>query len=1048
MSIGGPPPVVFIPPSNWKSSFTASALHWFYSATVSGLQRDPGVEPTKNGILMYQLSSNYTFKKNKTYQYEVEVKGNFTGIDMLASYQWTGSSMYNDTRQEKIIGVNAGTGSRYYFYSSPNANMTTNKSIYLLAKGVLSGTNVASPRITNLKITEVDWLISGYKRFNPGIQSDEPTFNTLSNVNYDGWSYDKQVDTFWWTNKPNPTMGATGLATGVISSNYIVKAVTYKYFNLTFEYRTFTGAFGSDPNNIKIQTAASLNGARTTLYTLTQSTATNSAIAHQIYGLQGNGKYLFFVGSTTSNVGGFQAALTNIKVEGGYHPNNNQQFLFTNSGSYSNPTVLQILGTAIGGMTFSFVVGDGSSIGSIPTNLNLINAQFGNGTFRAGVWENGVWNSGWRVDTRIYTFDSVGVAFRTIADRRWRIQLVGSTSSVANFSIGNRISIGNIVAIDINETRKLLKGYFTIINKSDTSIIVETDVTFPFRRIERDSTNHRIKVTKNVWLSGAFLNGYYTGIWNYGLFRGFPDITEMFDTQWIDGIFDGGHFNSIYESFRFVDSYYTNGLSLGLPSTLNGNLGLSFSTPHGYVVGDIISINKDNKLINPQYDGETTVVAVVDNHLLITDKIFGSSSVLEGGSSINTRAAKGLIQNFKFTDNNIAGKISSQANNRSTEVFQFNSWIDVNYYNTSAVNIGKPISLYDTKSKLEYTQNNLYGYPTNDVLSSESTFRDSYTFNTRNYKLGTKYKIYSDGIGKASEFEKPFNMASPTSSSYVGLNAFLNYGWTFSGTYSKFERTVEETEYNTNVSAERAIKGEELVVSSTMSGSILNNTNISIENDRYTIVELDIKSYSIGTNSSISVSPYYVPDVLTEMGFFSPIPSLNFNNINQFKYSYVSGGVGYSYYTPMAYLPIYANINHLQTPGIKKYEYFFNKPTLSIRFMGSADVNIIPAGFGGTYQSKIILDNLKYYEVDMIPFFQYFVADNIYQGVSVPWQGIAPFIDYTNSNFSFIDNINIGLGSVQTQQSFVPISGVGIGIGGGDLNPTYDTETIQIGFGG
>jgi hypothetical protein len=28
------------------------------------------------------------------------------------------------------------------------------------------------------------------------------------------------------------------------------------------------------------------------------------------------------------------------------------------------------------------------------------------------------------------------------------------------------------------------------------------NTTFPYRRIERDSDNHRIKVTKNIWLSG------------------------------------------------------------------------------------------------------------------------------------------------------------------------------------------------------------------------------------------------------------------------------------------------------------------------------------------------------------------------------------------------------------------------------------------------------------------------------------------------------------------------------------------------------------------
>ena len=45
-------------------------------------------------------------------------------------------------------------------------------------------------------------------------------------------------------------------------------------------------------------------------------------------------------------------------------------------------------------------------------------------------------------------------------------------------------------------------------------------------------------------MSGGFLNGYFRGVWNYGLFKGYPLITEMYDTHWIDGVFDGGHFTS------------------------------------------------------------------------------------------------------------------------------------------------------------------------------------------------------------------------------------------------------------------------------------------------------------------------------------------------------------------------------------------------------------------------------------------------------------------------------------------------------------------------
>jgi hypothetical protein len=101
---------------------------------------------------------------------------------------------------------------------------------------------------------------------------------------------------------------------------------------------------------------------------------------------------------------------------------------------------------------------------------------------------------------------------------------------------------GNIVAIDINDNRKLLKDYYRVINKSDESIYYWLDkklIQHFLKKNRKDSDNHRIKVTKNIWLSGAFFNGYFSGVWNYGLFRGYPVITEMEDTYWIDGIYNG-----------------------------------------------------------------------------------------------------------------------------------------------------------------------------------------------------------------------------------------------------------------------------------------------------------------------------------------------------------------------------------------------------------------------------------------------------------------------------------------------------------------------------
>ena len=261
--------------------------------------------------------------------------------------------------------------------------------------------------------------------------------------------------------------------------------------------------------------------------------------------------------------------------------------------------------------------------------------------------------------------------------------------------------------------------------------------------------------------------------------------------------------------------------------------------------------------------------------------------------------------------------------------------------------------------------------------------------------MGTKYKIYSDGIGDASDFESPFD------SNQIGMNNFYSDGWTFSGTHSIYERSdIHADDIN--------IIGEELAITSTMSGSILNNSNIIIEKNRYTVVELDVMSYSVGTNSTWYQGPNYPGASMSStsnMGNIVPIPILNFNNINQFEFPIsIFGGPTTYYYFSMIFLPINQNINHLLTPNKKKYEYFFNKPSLSMKLLGADDIGITT---GGDYSSRVIIDNLKYYEVDMIPFFQYFIDSNIYNGVSTPWQGIAPTIDITNSYFTFIDNISV-----------------------------------------
>lgn len=65
--------------------------------------------------------------------------------------------------------------------------------------------------------------------------------------------------------------------------------------------------------------------------------------------------------------------------------------------------------------------------------------------------------------------------------------------------------------------------------------------------------------------------------------------------------------------------------------SVSGSLGFTFSTPHDLSVGDIITVNKDNKNFNPQYDGTSSITAIVNTYSIRTDKTF-STTLLAGES--------------------------------------------------------------------------------------------------------------------------------------------------------------------------------------------------------------------------------------------------------------------------------------------------------------------------------------------------------------------------------------------------------------------------------
>jgi hypothetical protein len=75
-----------------------------------------------------------------------------------------------------------------------------------------------------------------------------------------------------------------------------------------------------------------------------------------------------------------------------------------------------------------------------------------------------------------------------------------------------------------------------------------------------------------------------------------------------------------------------------------------------------------------------------------------------------------------------------------------------------------------------------------------------------------------------------------------------------------------------------------------------------------------------------------------------------------------------------------------------------------------------------------VIDNIKFIEIDMVPFFQYFIESNINKGIQIPFQGISPYIDYSNPFFNFLDNISLGVSSIAISSSNAPFSGVGAGV--------------------
>ena len=454
----------------------------------------------------------------------------------------------------------------------------------------------------------------------------------------------------------------------------------------------------------------------------------------------------------------------------------------------------------------------------------------------------------------------------------------------------------------------------------------------------------------------------------------------------------------------------------------NNKLEIEYSSPTNFNVGQRINIFNvsDDTQIDLGLDSEITTPSGVTYDILeifppdsstspaIGQRIIFNTTVTTGDlsetqsksryllpfldlSNLKLIVSAGLIQNFTFNDNNLS-KLTSNNSISSTTVFKYNSWIDVNYDVNEAVNIGRDTKVTDSITGVNTSNNNLYGYPTSDVLSSKSKFRGSNTLNSKIYNLGTKFKKYTDFLGDSSLFEEPFNTTN-------NIDPFTEAGWSIiidddgAGIPNPFQGLELE-----RTSPSLITEGKELKINSRKNGGILNNEKITLEKSRYSIIEFDL----IDLPSSNQETTY----ISSQNNVY---PILSFSNLNYETRANFDDSTDLLHEQPINYLPTYKNINLLNTPNSKKVEYFFNKKHLNMDIKGYGSDQTIP---GITDKFEVTIDNLKMYEVDMIPFFKYFNESNIFKGIQKPLVGTSPFIEYTLNNFPFIESQSIPFDSI------------------------------------
>jgi hypothetical protein len=374
---------------------------------------------------------------------------------------------------------------------------------------------------------------------------------------------------------------------------------------------------------------------------------------------------------------------------------------------------------------------------------------------------------------------------------------------------------------------------------------------------------------------------------------------------------------------------------------------------------------------------------------------FKSTKILENFSEGLPEYNSGLIQNITFKDRNVVTGTQSS----------YESWMDLNYFTYSNVNLNiysKNIGISGKTNRVVETYNtNLYGPPTFDVMSSDSYFKNSKTSAIRRYALGSKYQIYSDLLQNYGDFNVPYlsteNYTPQKGSqqdrlvSSIKKSEFINQGWTYS--YLSFAELLVSALFSKNY-------GKSVVYTVSSNTNSDNSGRLNIQLEKFQLyVDLDTNQVVPGTVKLSDVVIFNIKNtkVITKPDRYYFI-DLNMNSLPSTQ-SFIIMSDNSQLTDESAFIHNPSQSDDGLVYPKRFTEYFYNIPGLDLLFYDTR-------GPGATYS----IEKINFYETDSIPFFKYYKTDSeIDFSIKNPYTGIAPVIDYTNNNFDFIGNVELGI---------------------------------------